>query len=75
MVATIDSIKTYIRLAGNSYYKFMNNDIFDFSVLKFFGIKTRSRKVLQPLWFIFLVFCCLVGSKLTTMVMLEVLLV
>jgi len=34
---------------GNSLKSSMRNDMFDFSVLKFFDINTRSDKVLHPL--------------------------
>lgn len=33
-----------------SIKKCMNNDISDFSVLKFFVINTRPMKILQPIW-------------------------
>jgi len=42
-------IKDLTCLVGNSSKSFMRNDMFDFNVLKFFGTKTRSGKVLSPL--------------------------
>ena len=42
-------IKDLICLVGNSSKASMKNDMFDFNVLKFFGINTRTGKVLHPL--------------------------
>jgi len=42
-------IKDLTCLVGNSSKASMKNDMFDFNVLKFFGIKTRTGKVLRPL--------------------------
>jgi len=37
-------------LMGNSSKASMKNDMFDFDMIKFFGINTRSGKVLCPLY-------------------------
>jgi len=42
-------IKDLTCLVGNSYKASKKNDMFDFNVLKFFGINTRTGKVLRPL--------------------------
>ena len=42
-------IKDLTCLVGNSSKASMKNDMFDFNVLKFFGINTRTGKVLRPL--------------------------
>jgi len=42
-------IKDLTCLIGNSSKASMNNDMFDFNVFKFFGINTRTGKVLRPL--------------------------
>ena len=46
---TILVIKDLTCLVGNSSKALMKNDMFDFNVLKFFGINTRTSKVLRPL--------------------------
>jgi len=43
------SLKITFVLVGSSSKSFMRNYMFDFNVLKFFGINTRSGKVLSPL--------------------------
>ena len=45
----ISVIKDLTCLVGNSSKASMKNDMLDFNVIKFFGIKTRSGKVLHPL--------------------------
>ena len=45
----ISVIKDLTCLVGNSSKASMKNDMLDFNVIKFFGIKTRSGKVLLPL--------------------------
>jgi len=45
----ISVIKDLTCLVGNSSKASMKNDMLDFNVIKFFGIKTRSGKVLRPL--------------------------
>jgi len=45
----IYTIKDFTCLMGNSSKSSMRNDMFDFYVLKFFDINTRSDKVLHPL--------------------------
>ena len=45
----ISIIKDLTCLVGNSSKASMKNDMLDFNVIKFFGIKTRSGKVLRPL--------------------------
>jgi len=45
----ISAIKDLTCLVGNSSKGSMKNDMLDFNVIKFFGIKTRSGKVLCPL--------------------------
>ena len=45
----ISVIKYLICLVRNSFKASMKNDMLDFNVIKFFGIKTRSGKVLRPL--------------------------
>ena len=42
-------IKDLTCLVGSSSKASMKNDMFDFNVLKFFGINTRTSKVLRPL--------------------------
>ena len=42
-------IKDLTCLVGNSSKTSMKNDMFDFNVLNFFGINTRTGKVLRPL--------------------------
>jgi len=42
-------IKDLTCLVVNSSKASMKNDMFDFSVIKFFGINTRTGKVLRPL--------------------------
>ena len=42
-------IKDLTCLVGNSSKTSMKNDMFDFNVLKFFCINTRTGKVLRPL--------------------------
>ena len=44
----ISIIKDLTCLVGNSSKASMKNDMLDFNVIKFFGIKTRSGKVLRP---------------------------
>jgi len=46
---TILVIKDLTCLVGNSSKASINNDMFDFNVLKFFGINTLTGKVLRPL--------------------------
>jgi len=46
---TILVIKDLTCLVGNSFKASMKNDMFDFNVLKFFDINTRTGKVLRPL--------------------------
>jgi len=46
---TISVIKDLTRLVGNSSKVSMKNDMLDFNVIKFFGINTRTGKVLRPL--------------------------
>jgi len=46
---TILVIKDLTCLVGNSSKASMKNDMFDFNVLKFFGINTHTSKVLRPL--------------------------
>ena len=46
---TILVIKDLTCLVSNSSKALMKNDMFDFNVLKFFGINTRTGKVLRPL--------------------------
>jgi len=41
-------IKYLTCLVGHSFKASMKNDIFDFNVLKFFGINTHTGKVLRP---------------------------
>jgi len=45
----ISVIKDLTCLMGNSSKASMKNDMLDFNVIKFFGIDTRSGKVLRPL--------------------------
>lgn len=45
----IDSRQNYVRMLGNSSKKIMNNDVTDFSILKYFGVSTRSRKASHPI--------------------------
>jgi len=45
----ISVIKDLTRLVGNSSKASMKNDMLDFNVIKFFGINTRTGKVLRPL--------------------------
>jgi len=45
----ISVIKDLTCLVGNSSKASMKNDMLDFNVIKFFGIKTRSGKVLRSL--------------------------
>ena len=45
----ISVIKYLTCLVENSSKASMKNDMLDFNVIKFFGIKTRSGKVLRPL--------------------------
>ena len=45
----ISVIKYLTCLIENSSKAFMKNDMLDFNVIKFFGIKTRSSKVFCPL--------------------------
>ena len=45
----ISTIKDFTCLVGNSFKSSMRNDMFDFKVLKFFDINTRSGKVHHPL--------------------------
>ena len=45
----ISTINDFTCLVGNSSKSSMINDMFDFKVLKFFDINTRSGKVLHPL--------------------------
>jgi len=42
-------IKYLTCLVGNSSKASMKNDMFDFNMLKFFGINTRTGKVVRPL--------------------------
>jgi len=42
-------IKDLTCLVGNSFKASMKNNILDFNIIKFFGINTRSGKVLRPL--------------------------
>ena len=46
---TISVIKDLTRIVGNLSKALMKNDILDFNVIKFFGINTRTGKVLRPL--------------------------
>jgi len=46
---TISVIKDLTCLVRNSSKTSMKNDMLDFNVIKFFGINTRSGKVLCPL--------------------------
>jgi len=48
----ISVIKDLTRLVRSSSKSYMRNDMFDFNVLKFFYIHTRSGQVLHPLSFI-----------------------
>lgn len=46
-------IKDSVTIAGNISNKIIRNDIYDFSVLEFFGIGTRSSKArnsIQVVW-------------------------
>jgi len=45
----ISVIKDLTCLVGNSSKVSMKNDMLDFNMIKFFGINTRSGKVLRPL--------------------------
>jgi len=45
----ISVIKYLNFLVGNLFKASMKNDMLDFNVIKFFGINTRSGKVLHPL--------------------------
>jgi len=45
-------IKDLTCLVGNLTKASMKNDMFDFNVLKFFGINTRTGKVLRPVLFL-----------------------
>ena len=45
----ISVIKDLTRLLGNSSKASMKNDMLDCNVIKFFGINTRTGKVLRPL--------------------------
>ena len=78
---SIDFIKNYIRMSCNSSNKSMYNDIFGFSILKFFGIiKDCLISVLgleksQSLPKFYGVFYLLAGLKSTLMVLLEVILI
>jgi len=45
----ISVIKDLTCLVGNSSKASMKNDMMDFSVIMFFGINTRTGKVLRPL--------------------------
>jgi len=42
-------IKYLTCLVGNSFKASIKNDMLDFNVIKFFGINTRTGKVLRPL--------------------------
>jgi len=44
----ISIIKDLICLEENSSKVLMENDMLDFNVIKFFGINTRSGKILRP---------------------------
>jgi len=46
---TISVIKDLTRLVVNSPKASMKNDMLNFNVIKFFGINTRTSKVLGPL--------------------------
>jgi len=46
---TISVIKDLTCLMGNSSKASMKNDMLDSNVIKFFGINTRTSKVLRPL--------------------------
>jgi len=46
----ISVIKDLTFLVGNSFKASMKNDMLDFNVIKFFGINTRTGKVLHPLF-------------------------
>jgi len=45
---TISVIKDLTCLVGNSFKALIKNDMLDFNVIKFFGISTRTGKVLHP---------------------------
>jgi len=45
----ISIIKDLTCLMGNLSKASMKNDMLDFNLIKFFGIKTRTDKVLRPL--------------------------
>ena len=46
---TISIIKDLTCLVRNSFKTLMKNDMLDFNMIKFFGINTRSVKILRPL--------------------------
>jgi len=50
VVRAILVIKDLTCLLGNSSKASMKNDMFDFNMLKFFGISTYIGKVLRPLF-------------------------
>jgi len=67
----ISVIKDLTCLVENSYKASMKNNMLDFNVIEFFGINSRSGKVLHPL-FVRGSFLHRVGLKLTLMRLLGV---